>query len=80
MIENDALIIETGHARLRMSQRGINTEDIIYILKNPTYIKKVSESAVIADRYNYRVVGKFDWSVVVSIDYPSKLIIVTVID
>ncbi|ALA47998.1 DUF4258 domain-containing protein [Brevibacillus laterosporus] len=80
MINNGARIIETGHATERMEERRINKRDIVEILLNPTYISNERESNQYYGKNNYRVMGKHDWSVVVSVYYPEKLIIITVID
>lgn len=80
MIRDGAKIIETNHAMERMEERGIDKHDIIEILLNPTYIKDERESSEYYGKDNYRVMGKYDWSVVVSVYYPEKLIVITVID
>lgn len=68
------------HAVIRMRERNISTTDVFEILRNPNYIKKESESSEYSGKYNYRVMGKNDWSVVISVYYPDNLIVVTVIN
>lgn len=64
-----------------MRERRITTIDVVEILTNPKYVKKESESSQFHGKYNYRVMGKYEWSVVVSIYYEDdELAIVTVID
>ncbi|OME54026.1 hypothetical protein BSK59_15710 [Paenibacillus odorifer] len=80
--ENEGHAIFTRHAYLRMKERSISVPDVYEILRNPTYIKKESESKdkKFVEKYNYRVMGKFDWSVVISVHYPDNIIVITVID
>lgn len=80
IIENGGYIIKTNHARTRMRERGISDDDVLEILQNPNHIYKEQKSIDHDEKYNYRIVGKHEWSVVVSVHYPTKLIIVTVID
>ncbi|TVX86039.1 DUF4258 domain-containing protein [Paenibacillus agilis] len=80
MIRDGAKIIETSHATQRMDERGIDKHDIVEILLNPTYIKDERKSSEYYGKDNYRIMGKYDWSVVVSVYFPEKLIVVTVID
>lgn len=79
MIDSGAKIIETYHALIRMEERGIDKKDVVEILLNPTHISDEREGNYYG-KNNYRVVGMHDWSVVVSIYYPQKIIIITVID
>lgn len=80
MINDGAKIIETEHASQRMDERGIDKNDIIDILLNPTIIEDERESSQYYGKNNYRIMGKNEWSVVLSVYYPEKLIIITVID
>lgn len=41
-------IIYSGHARIRMKQRGLTELDVEFILTYPTYIRKSYESRKIA--------------------------------
>lgn len=71
----------TPHAVKRMIERKIASSDVLDILKNPNYIQKEVESSEYSGKYNYRVMGKNDWSVVVSVYYgKNQLVVVTVID
>jgi hypothetical protein len=80
MVNVDARIVITRHARERMEERNIGYDDVLQILSNPRYVKKETESSQYHGKYNYRMVGKNEWSIVVSVYYPNKLIVVTVID
>ncbi|EJW14074.1 DUF4258 domain-containing protein [Paenibacillus alvei] len=72
----------TYHAIKRMRERNIETSDVYDILRNPTEVddERESEDQMFTGKYNYRVKGKFEWSVVISIDFPNNMFIVTVID
>lgn len=68
------------HALIRMIQRKITSDDVYEILRNPTYISKEVESSTYSGKYNYRIVGKKEWSVVVSVYFQESLVVITVID
>lgn len=80
MLNNGAKIIYTKHATERLEERNLTKRDITDILLDPSHIYKEVESSEYRGKYNYRIVGKQDWSAVISIHFPTKLIVVTVID